>query len=114
MSMVDEQNKFMLDIAKLILYAVEKGWNLTGGELFRTPEQQEIYFKAGKSKTMKSNHLVRCALDINFFWEGQLCEDVDKLADLGHYWESLAPGKNRWGGFWKFKDTPHFERNVQG
>ena len=40
---------------------------MTGGELARTPEQQAIYFKTGRSKTMNSIHLKRCAIDLNFF-----------------------------------------------
>jgi hypothetical protein len=112
MSMVAEQQAFLLDACKLINYATEKGWVITGGELFRTPEQQEIYLKTGRSKTMKSLHLNRCAIDLNFFKDGKLIWDKNSISELGTYWESLNP-KNRWGGnFSKFLDVPHFERNI--
>jgi peptidoglycan L-alanyl-D-glutamate endopeptidase CwlK len=88
---------------------------VTGGELFRTQEQQEIYLKNGKSKTKNSMHLKRCAIDLNIFTmtEGKpiLCTDGDKIKSIGDYWESLDE-KNRWGGNWKWKDINHFERSV--
>mgnify|MGYP006286320757 CR=1 FL=1 len=72
MRLSQEQAAFLLDACKLIQYATEQGWTVTGGELFRTPEQQEIYLKTGRSKTMASNHLKRCAIDLNFFKDGKL------------------------------------------
>lgn len=112
MSLVQEQAAFLLDACKLIQYATDQGFVLTGGELLRTPEQQEIYLKTGRSKTMASNHLKRCAIDLNFFKDGKLVWDKTQLAPIGAYWESLNP-KNRWGGNFKsLVDVPHFERNV--
>ena len=67
MGLVSEQAAFLLDACKIIQFAAEKGFTVTGGELWRTPEQQEIYVKTGKSKTMNSNHLKRLAIDLNFF-----------------------------------------------
>jgi len=112
MSLSDEQAQFLLDACKLIEYATERGWTVTGGELFRTQEQQEIYFKQGKSKTMQSNHLRRLAIDLNFLRDGKPVWDKAALSELGSFWESLYP-KNRWGGNFKsLPDVPHFERNV--
>ena len=113
MPLVNEQAEFLLDAVKLILKASEMGFTLTGGELYRSLEQQQIHFKNGRSKTMKSNHLVRCAIDLNFFKDGKLTYDKALLKPIGDYWESLNP-KNRWGGnFNSLVDVPHFERNVQ-
>ena len=110
MSLVAEQAAFLLDVCKVVKFATEQGFVVTGGELFRTQEQQVLYVKEGKSKTMASNHLRRCAIDLNFFLRGELTYDIEKLTPVGKYWESLNP-KNSWGGFWKtFKDAPHFER----
>ena len=112
MSVVAEQAAFLLDVAKLINKATELGFTVTGGELFRTAEQQQIYVKTGRSKTMNSNHLKRCAIDLNFFKDGKLCYDIALLTPVGQFWESLNP-KNSAGMFWKsFKDVPHFERRV--
>ena len=112
MSLVPEQAAFLLDVCKLIEYATEQGWVVTGGELFRTAEQQEIYLRTGRSRTMASNHLRRLAIDLNFFRNGKLVWDKAQLTPVGAYWESLNP-KNRWGGnFRSLVDVPHFERNV--
>lgn len=112
MSLVNEQAAFLLDAARLIQKATETGWTVTGGELYRTAEQQEIYVKSGRSKTMNSNHLKRLAIDLNFFKDGKLIYDQNALQSIGNYWESLSP-KNSWGGNWdSFKDTPHFERRA--
>lgn len=110
MSLVLEQAKFLKDVVKLLQKCEELGFTVTAGELYRTPEQQQIYVSSGRSKTMKSNHLRRCAIDLNFFKNGDLVYDTNVLKPLGDYWKSLDP-KNDWGGFWlSFKDVPHFER----
>jgi peptidoglycan L-alanyl-D-glutamate endopeptidase CwlK len=112
MSLVIEQAQFLMDVCKLVVFATKQGFVVTGGELFRTPEQQEIYMKTGRSKTMNSYHLKRCAVDLNFFKDNKLIYDTTVLAPIGAYWESLNK-KNSWGGNWKsFKDVPHFERRV--
>lgn len=107
-----EQWEFLKDVAKLIQFASVNNFVLNGGELFRTPEQQKIYFETGKSKTMNSNHLNRLAIDFNFFVDGVLTYEKSKLQILGDFWENLNE-KNRWGGNFKsFLDVPHFERNI--
>ncbi len=118
MSVIEEQAKFVDDIIKLIQFANSKGLMVTLGEAFRSVEQQQLYVKTGKSKTMNSQHLKRRALDLNFFVGGKLTYDVKYLQEVGDFWEKLDE-KNRWGGSWrglikqgksKFKDYPHFER----
>lgn len=112
MSLVREQAAFLLDVCKLIEYATAQGFVVTGGELWRTPEQQQVYVKTGRSKTMASNHLRRLAIDLNFFRNEVLIYDLKALQPIGQAWEMMH-SKNRWGGNFKsFKDVPHFERNV--
>ena len=72
MSLSDEQWEFGKDIGKLIVYAEENGFKLTFGEAYRTVQQQKIYVKTGRSKTMKSKHMKRCAMDFNVFVDGKL------------------------------------------
>jgi hypothetical protein len=109
MSKVTEQWLFLQDVAKLIEYIKSQDLVCTGGDLYRTVEQQTIYVKKGLSKTMQSKHLERLAIDLNFFSANGkliLCPD-----DVGAFWESLNT-KNEWGGSWKtFKDSGHFQRN---
>ena len=110
MSLSKEQAGFLLDMCKLIQFATGQGFVLTAGELYRTPEQQEIYMKTGRSQTMNSLHLKRLAVDFNIFKDGKLVGDKATLAPLGAYWESLNP-LNSWGGNGKkLVDCPHFSR----
>lgn len=112
MSLVPEQAAFLLDVCKLIQHATQQGWTVTGGEMYRTLEQQKIHFDAGRSKTMNSQHIKRLAVDLNFFRDGQLIWDKNAIAPLGVFWEQLD-SKNRWGGNFKsLVDVPHFERNA--
>lgn len=112
MKLINEQWLFLQDVALLIEYIRSTGWSATGGELFRTIEQQHIYVEWGLSKTLDSKHLTRLAIDFNFFTpEGTLTWDKDEIQHIGDYWESLSP-QNKWGGnFIGFVDTPHFERS---
>jgi peptidoglycan L-alanyl-D-glutamate endopeptidase CwlK len=110
MSKVNEQWLFLQDVAKLIEYIRDNKLVATGGELWRTAEQQKIYVDKGLSKTMNSKHLERLAIDLNIFSANGkliLCPD-----HVGEFWESLNSFKNEWGGSWKtFKDSGHFQRN---
>ena len=112
MSNVAEQAAFLLDVGRLVQKATEMGFVVTAGELYRTPEQQEIYVKTGRSRTMNSLHLSRRAVDLNFFKDGKLTYDKAALAPLGAYWESLHP-LNSWGGNGvTIVDIPHWSRGV--
>lgn len=112
MSLVEHQAVFLEHVCRLRDHAASLGFVVTGGELYRTPEQQQIYVQSGRSKTMASYHLRRLAIDLNFFRGGKLCYDKEALQPVGDYWESLDT-KNSWGGNWaSFKDIPHFERRA--
>jgi hypothetical protein len=109
MSLRKQQNIFASQVAALIVEANRQGYEVSLGEAERPIEMQRIHMAAGRSTTMNSMHLKRCAIDLHFFDStGQLCYP----AGLGAFWESLDPA-NRWGGNWQsFKDMPHFERKV--
>lgn len=102
------QEAFAKDFAKLLNKAFELGYDARLAELQRTVEQQELYVKTGRSKTMNSMHIKKCAVDIYFMKNGKIVYPEE----LGKYWESLSP-LNQAGMFWKtFKDGPHYERRV--
>ena len=125
MGLIDDQKKFAQHIGQFICFAFQYGFELTMGEVARTPEQQKIYFDSGRSKTMNSRHLVRLASDFNIFHGGRMLftdskrwsEDLAIARVLGDFWESLD-GQNVWGGDWnrnnvddeRFRDPYHFER----
>lgn len=111
----EQQAAFLLDVCKLVPFATSRGFRVTGGELLRTPEQQDIYVKTGRSQTYNSNHLKKLAIDLNFIdpATGALVYDISKLRPIGEFWEFLHP-QNQAGMFWVgFKDVPHFERRQQ-
>ena len=108
MTLGQHQEAFARDLVKLISHAHSLGYEVRIGEVERTIEQQKLYVQTGRSKTMNSQHLKKCAGDLHFFKDGSLCYPDE----LGTYWESLDP-LNRWGGNWNtFKDKPHFERKT--
>jgi hypothetical protein len=126
MTLSEKQKIFTFNIAKLITEAYRQGYELTFGEVFRTPEQQKIYFDTGRSKTMNSRHLDRLAVDFNIFKDGVLLfnnpatrnAEIQSCLPLGEYWISLNTD-NVWGGDWDrdhttldetFKDPYHFEQ----
>lgn len=114
MSQVNEQAIFLQDACKLAQYAASIGFIVTGGELLRTEEQQEIYIKTGLTKTKNSRHLLKCAIDLNFFlFENGMpvpVKDIKKLRCLAEFWNGLDK-KNDCGINWGW-DLAHFERRA--
>lgn len=109
MRLSQRQQIFTENIGKLIAYAYSSGIRLTFGHAWRSLEDQKRLVADGKSKTLKSKHLSRLAVDFNFFINGKLTYKRHELQVLGDYWESLHPD-NTWGGNWaEFVDTPHFQ-----
>ena len=108
MTLGDHQERFAEDLVSLLQEAFKRGYKARIGEVERTVEQQQRYIATGRSKTMNSMHLKKCAADIHFTKDGVLCYPQE----LGDFWESMDT-RNNWGGNWKtFKDKPHFERKV--
>ena len=71
------------------------GVTVTLGEVHRTEYQQRRYVKTGKSKTYKSKHRQRLAIDLNMFINGKYVTDARKYRILGELWEKIG---GRWGG----------------
>jgi hypothetical protein len=107
MTLGQQQEIFSMHLANLIMEAIRRGYGVRIGEVQRTIDQQKLYIKQGRSKTMSSRHLDKCAADLHFTKDGKLCYPEE----LGKFWESLDE-KNSAGMFWKsFKDSPHFQRD---
>ncbi len=115
MKLSQRQRIFTRNIGILIEYAYSIDIELTFGHAWRSLEEQKRLKAQGKSKTLKSKHLDRLAVDFNFFINGKLTYDYHKIKPLGDFWVELNED-NRWGGDWNkngkkdgFLDTPHFE-----
>jgi len=101
MSLLEEQAAFLKDTRKLLAFAEEQGFVVTGGELERSLETQALQVRAGVEKSMDSPHLRKCAIVLNFFRAENdrfvLVPDAPSLEPVGKFWEDLDP-RNLWGG----------------
>ena len=128
MKLSDHQDQFSYYVACLILFCRSNEVKVTFGEAYRTKDQQLLYrYGAGlkddvgglkltprpiRSKTLKSKHLQRLAVDLNFFIKGKITYEKEDLQFIGDYWESLDE-RNEWGGnFNGWSDSPHFQYNA--
>jgi peptidoglycan L-alanyl-D-glutamate endopeptidase CwlK len=120
MTLGEHQEVFAVQFAALLRKAWDMGYSVRIGEVQRPIEMQELYVKTGRSKTMDSMHLKKCAADLVLLRDGKVC-DRAQIKPLGDWWESLDP-LNRWGGNWRgavdsgksnFVDAPHFERQAR-
>lgn len=79
MSLRDQQSQFMLMLGKLIIYAYEQGFEMTGGDLWAKTGHKE-----------NSAHYRRCAIDINLFKDGKWLTDGTGHDILHDYWDILG------------------------
>lgn len=111
MSQNEKQSLFAGFSSRLILHAQEIGYMVTYGETYRTIEQQGLHFAHGLTKTLKSKHTDRLAIDLNFFKDGEYINALKSaneiLKDIGDYWKSLN-SECVWGGDWGW-DAGHFQ-----
>lgn len=119
MTLGQHQEAFAKDVALLLAKAWELGYSVRLGEVQRPIEMQELYVKTGRSKTMDSMHIKKCAIDLVLLIDGKVCTRA-QIKPLGDWWEDLST-INRWGGNWRgavdsgkssFVDCPHFERQC--
>jgi hypothetical protein len=108
MRLGQHQEAFSRDLVKLLTEAYRLGYEVRIGEVQRPVEMQQMYVKQGRSKTMDSMHLKKCAADLHFTKDGKLVYPEE----LGRFWEELSR-ENSAGMFWpSFKDDPHFQRRA--
>jgi hypothetical protein len=112
MTLSSKQQKFSVLFAKLILWAHEKGYGLTFGEAYRTPEQAALNAQKG-SGISNSLHTKRLAVDVNLFIKGAYQTDSAAYKTLGDYWKTLDPDC-AWGGDFKKPDGNHFSLAHEG
>lgn len=88
MTLLESQFLFMRLLPKLIDAAHELGYNVTAGELFRTPEQAALNAKAGKG-IANSLHTKRLAIDLQLFKDRTYLTDPAPYTELGKRWEAM-------------------------
>ncbi|MCA6222744.1 M15 family metallopeptidase [Photorhabdus antumapuensis] len=110
MTLSEKQQLFTVLIAQLILWAGERGYRLTLGEAYRTPEQAKLNAQTGKG-IANSLHIQRLAIDLNLFIRGEYQTNSHAYLPLGEYWESLG---GTWGGRFSRPDGNHFSLAHNG
>ena len=112
MTLGQKQRIFTHNIAKLIAWAYDKGYELTFGDAYRTPAQAAANAATGTGIT-KSLHTQRLAIDFNLFQNGVFLTDSMEHRPLGEHWESLDV-LNRWGGRFSKPDGNHYSMEHNG
>jgi len=96
MTLREKQSKFAKMVPLLILFAYEKGYEVTLGD---------AWAKTGHCRG--SFHYKRLAIDLNLFKDGKYLRNTKDHEPLGLFWESLDP-ECTWGGRFKPPDGNHY------
>lgn len=110
MTLSEKQHLFTQLIAQLLLWAGDRGYRVTFGEAYRTPEQAARNAKKGSGIT-QSLHTLRLAVDLNLFIGGVYQTDTEAYLPLGEHWELLG---GSWGGRFSHPDGNHFSLEHNG
>jgi hypothetical protein len=110
MTLREKQSLFVQLVAQLILEAQMRGYQLTFGEAYRTPEQAALNAANGTG-IANSLHTQRLAIDFNLFKDGKYLASTAAHRPLGEWWEQQHE-LCRWGG--RFKDGNHYSLEHQG
>ena len=100
--LVEYQDVFLVNVARLILHAKGLGYMVAGGELYRSNQEAQRLAALGLG-TMLSLHIERLAFDLILRRDVDGDGDADWLrmsheySQLGAFWKSLDY-RNRWGG----------------
>jgi hypothetical protein len=106
----EKQSLFAALVADLIDEAFQRGFEVTLGEAYRSPEEAARLAKLGKG-IAQSLHTSRLAIDLNLFRDGVYLSSTESHRPLGEWWEALHP-LCRWGG--RFKDGNHYSLEHGG
>lgn len=108
LSLKEKQHVFVRMVANLIEYATSLGFDLSFGEVKRTPEQAALN-KAKGIGTGNSLHCDSLAVDLNLFKAGVYLSMTEYHQPLGEFWESMG---GSWGG--RFGDGNHYSLSHGG
>lgn len=113
MTLIEKQKVFSVMVAKLILEAIDRGYEVTLGEAWRPLQMAEIYASQGKGIS-NSLHGKRLAVDLNLFRGQTFLRDTEDYRELGEWWEKQSEGEVvcSWGG--RFQDGNHFSLAHEG
>ena len=110
MTLRAKQSLFVRLVADLVRHASDRGYELTFGEAYRSPEEAARLARARKG-IVASLHTLRLAIDLNLFRDGHYLSSTESHRPLGEYWERLH-AQCRWGG--RFGDGNHYSMTHGG
>jgi hypothetical protein len=111
MSLGAAQREFAMDVARLINYINERGYECTFGDAYRSPKAHGDMGEQGPYGRARSAHKQRLAIDLNLFKDGKYLTETEDHRLFGEFWERLRP-EHRWGGNWN--DGNHYSRSFNG
>lgn len=106
-----DQREFTLDVARLINFIYERGYEATFGDAYRSPKAFGAQGEKGPYGADKSAHKYRLAIDLNLFKDGVYLTETEDHREFGEFWERLRPS-HVWGG--RFNDGNHYSRKRDG
>jgi len=108
MAKTDDRVKFFQDIGELIWHLKSEKIELMPTCFYRSPQEQEILYAQGKSKTLNSRHREWLAMDFVLIRHGLPIWNRDVAYDrAGELWKGMG---HTWGGDWEsLGDIYHFE-----
>jgi hypothetical protein len=109
-ALLDRQWLFARLLPRLIDKAHELGFEVSVGEVYRTPEQALRNEQAGTG-IRHSLHTLSLAVDLRLFRDGKYLVASPDYKLLGDWWEQQNPVCS-WGG--KFGDGNHFSLEWEG
>lgn len=108
MTLREKQSAFAILVAKLIMQAGVLGFQVTIGEVYRSPEEAERLFHLGRG-VKNSLHTSKLAIDLSLFKDGIYQPSTEAHRPLGEWWESQSTPPDIiccWGG--RFNDGNHY------
>lgn len=115
MTLAQKQQAFALLVARLILEADARGWAVTFGEAYRSPEEAKRLASIGLG-IKQSLHTQRLAIDLNLFIDGEYQAVSAAYQPLGEWWEAQSTENLvcAWGGRFSRADGNHFSCEHEG
>jgi len=100
-----KQELFMRLLPRLIDKAHSLGFEIRGGDLFRSPRAFGVMGVRQSYGNPNSCHKIKLAIDLNLMYGGEFVQSTEGHRELGEWWESQHE-LCRWGG--RFGDGNHY------
>jgi hypothetical protein len=110
MTLGQKQRLFARLVGLLLGEIYSRGYGVTFGEAYRSPEEAARLAEAGKG-IRRSLHCDRLAIDLNLFHGDEYLTDTEAHRPFGTFWESMHPFAV-WGG--RFNDGNHYSLSHEG